>query len=280
MSQELLEPPIKSDEEEYDEEEDNDFVLDDSVKHKEEESDYSETEEDVINNRKYAKLESETGGLIKTRNQRANEVLEETRRSTVNKSQSETSKSAINSIWEELNNKGSKSVTSTKPDSKVSENESTTNGSPLVTSKNEKGLNELKDQKIKIKRTYEFAGETITEEKLVDINSQEAKAHLNSTKIISGDLSEDVNKNNKSLPSNLRRKRKRASLLDAVITNSSKAKLSTLEKSRLDWASYVDKNKINDELKYKNKDGYLEKQDFLNRVDSKQDQIARRSSKK
>ena len=46
-----------------------------------------------------------------------------------------------------------------------------------------------------------------------------------------------------------------------------KMKLSTLEKSRLDWASF-DKRNINEELKIHNKAGYLDKQDFINRMNS------------
>lgn len=272
MSQEISEKAINSDEEEYNEDEDKDFVLGDPLKIKEDGSDFSETEEDIINNRKYSKVESETGGLIKTRHQRAQEAFVESRSSIVNKGNSSTSKSDINSIWEELNNKESKTTASVDSNLLVL-------GKGRIPVENDVTEGST-NKKIKIRRTYEFAGETITEDKFVDIDSQEAKAHLNSMKLTQTKLSDEIERNTKPIPSNLRRKRKRASLLDAVITNSSKSKLSTLEKSRLDWASYVDKNKINDELKYKNKDGYLEKQDFLNRVDSKQDQIARKASKK
>lgn len=46
-------------------------------------------------------------------------------------------------------------------------------------------------------------------------------------------------------------------------------KLNTLEKSKLDWQGFVKKEGIEDELKYKNKDGYMEKVAFLNRVDDR-----------
>ncbi|GME74011.1 unnamed protein product [Ambrosiozyma monospora] len=116
----------------------------------------------------------------------------------------------------------------------------------------------------------------ITEEKWVDAESEEAKAHFNSTKIEnksqptpSSEL--DSKDKPKKKHHHHKKKRKRESLLDAVINNSSKTKLSTLEKSRLDWANYVDKNKIKDELKFNNKGGYLDEQDFLSRVDNRQD---------
>ncbi|KAI8147606.1 bucentaur or craniofacial development-domain-containing protein, partial [Fennellomyces sp. T-0311] len=46
-------------------------------------------------------------------------------------------------------------------------------------------------------------------------------------------------------------------------------KMNTLEKSRLDWQGYVDREGIRDDLKYKNKDGYMEKVAFLQRVDDR-----------
>ena len=45
--------------------------------------------------------------------------------------------------------------------------------------------------------------------------------------------------------------------------------MNTLEKSRLDWQGYVDREGIRDDLKYTNKDGYMEKVAFLNRVDDR-----------
>ena len=43
-------------------------------------------------------------------------------------------------------------------------------------------------------------------------------------------------------------------------------KLSVLEKSRLDWAGFVDKEGIVDDLKRYNQDGYVERQEFLKRT--------------
>ncbi|KAI9137727.1 bucentaur or craniofacial development-domain-containing protein [Paraphysoderma sedebokerense] len=56
-------------------------------------------------------------------------------------------------------------------------------------------------------------------------------------------------------------------------------KLNTLEKSKQDWNKFVDKEGIKDELQYKNKDGYLEKVDFLKRMDEVQDQKIRELKK-
>lgn len=141
---------------------------------------------------------------------------------------------------------------------------------------------DLQPQTITIKLTYAFAGKIVTETKTVDANLAEAKAYLNSTahmalydedkpyrlfvpvmRTVPGELE----------PRELRIKLKRPLLIDKFLSGSGKKiKLSTLEKSRLDWALFVDKRDIQDELKIGNRDGYLEKQDFLGRLDAKRDE--------
>ncbi|CDS04806.1 hypothetical protein LRAMOSA07336 [Lichtheimia ramosa] len=61
------------------------------------------------------------------------------------------------------------------------------------------------------------------------------------------------------------------STLSALVSqyNIKVPKMNTLEKSRLDWNGYVEKEGLRDELKYKNKDGYMEKVAFLQRVDDR-----------
>lgn len=54
-----------------------------------------------------------------------------------------------------------------------------------------------------------------------------------------------------------------------------KTKISTLEKSKLDWDNYKKQENIEEELNTHNKgkDGYLERQDFLQRADLRQFEI-------
>jgi hypothetical protein len=59
---------------------------------------------------------------------------------------------------------------------------------------------------------------------------------------------------------------KRKSNLDAMAQGNKPAKMNVLEKSRMDWAGFVDKEGINDDLKRFNKDGYVERQEFLKRT--------------
>jgi hypothetical protein len=269
------------------------------------EEDYIE-EEDKREMAKYSSIESSTGGLIKTRKQRLTEELEEKKKKkdlALKSTSGGSSGVNIDSIWAELN--------STKPQipqapqapqvprETSSISTSTSNSTPIASSSEQSSKanspstqTPLEQEKIKITSTYEFAGKTVTEEKWVDTDSQEAKAYLNSAKLTSKLESDKATSTSTSTAAAaaaengtpkkplLRRKRKRESLLDAVISNSSKTKLSTLEKSRLDWATYVDKNKINDELKYKNKSGFLEKQDFLNRVESRRDDLYKNAKSK
>lgn len=59
---------------------------------------------------------------------------------------------------------------------------------------------------------------------------------------------------------------KRKSNLEEMVKGNKPAKLNVLEKSRLDWAQFVDKEGIQDDLKQYNKDGYVERQEFLKRM--------------
>ena len=151
---------------------------------------------------------------------------------------------------------------------------------------------------ISIKRTYNFAGTTTTEEKLVPRDSAEAQLYLSSkTTQNSVPKAHPLSRPTSDKP--LRRPLRRPSQFDdpsnisTTITHfntSVKAhlaptpvnnagmgavqkkleqgeKLNTVEKSRLDWAGYVDKEKLKDELDMaeKAKGSYLDRMEFLGR---------------
>ncbi|KAA6409316.1 MAG: hypothetical protein FRX48_06869 [Lasallia pustulata] len=126
---------------------------------------------------------------------------------------------------------------------------------------------------ISIKRTYTFAGETITEEKLVPKTSASALLYLQS---------QAANTPSPPTPPNqkpLRRPKKRVSAFEpnpaGIVKGlpSAGPKLNTIEKSKLDWAGYVDKEGIKEELDVaeKAKEGYLGRMDFLGRVEAKRE---------
>ena len=58
--------------------------------------------------------------------------------------------------------------------------------------------------------------------------------------------------------------------------------MNTLEKSRLDWAGFVDNEGIGDELQKWNKGdkGYLDRQAFLGRVEQNRDEVWKQGAKK
>lgn len=141
---------------------------------------------------------------------------------------------------------------------------------------------------IKIKRTYNFAGQVHTEEKMVARDSAEAKLYL-----ASGEQAVDA-----SPPKRVTKKAFR-SAYEPILDPSSKRtdlnlgmaarmqaakeaqakKLNTVEKSRMDWAGYVDKEGIKDELEMagKSKDSYNARQDFLARSEAIREEDSRKA---
>ncbi len=137
---------------------------------------------------------------------------------------------------------------------------------------------------ITIKRTYVFAGQTTTEEKLVPASSAEARLYLQSQE--ASQQSKQQSSPDPNGKSALRRPKKRVSMFDPNPNGVSGAaaacdkgpKLNTIEKSKLDWAGYVDQEGIKEELDKaeKGKDGYLGKQDFLGRVGAKREDVMKK----
>ena len=163
----------------------------------------------------------------------------------------------------------------------------------------------IPDDMISIKRTYNFAGSTTVEEKLVPKDSAEAQHYLASQPSIPKSHSSP----NSLTTTNLRRPLKRPSRFDSPIpsaddllktTAAIKApataqikslaelklergqKLNTIEKSKLDWAGYVDKEKLKDELDKaeKAKGGYLDRMEFLGRSEAARDEVLKEGRKR
>lgn len=136
---------------------------------------------------------------------------------------------------------------------------------------------------VTILTSYSFAGKLVTKTKVVDANSAEARAYMNSTSAITtSDARPQENRSHVTVMRKiqgsdtevpLRIKLKRPSIVDKFLASvgSKQQKLSTLEKSRLDWASFVDDSRIKDDLAIHNRGGYLEKQSFLDRIQGKRD---------
>lgn len=159
---------------------------------------------------------------------------------------------------------------------------------------------------IKIKRTYNFAGKVHTEEKLVPRDSAEARLYLASQKKKDGSandaededsqLEDEEDDKDKRMPRKAFRSAyepvlltgddaARADLnlgmamrLQARVDGKAARKLNTVEKSRMDWAGFVDKEGIKDELVLagRAKGNFATQQEFLARTEARRDDDARR----
>lgn len=150
-------------------------------------------------------------------------------------------------------------------------------------------------QMVKIKRTYKFAGEWITEEKVVPKDSAEARAFLSSGENVELADAEDVAAVD-ATHTLLRRPVRKISRFDpnpngmikkswerqpAVEVSAGQdargPKINTVEKSRLDWAQYVDQAGIQDELRVHSraKEGYMGRMDFLGRMEDRREEERR-----
>lgn len=111
-----------------------------------------------------------------------------------------------------------------------------------------------------IKEIFEFAGEQVVVEKEVKVAAAAPESSASSKRGFpvarSGGL---------------------GSVLGAL---NKKNKISTLEKSKLDWDRFKKDEGIADDLKNYNRDGYLERQDFLERTDLRQFEIEKSIKKK
>jgi hypothetical protein len=226
--------------------------------------DANDEEKDELSSASYDKIQGE-GGLIKTRAQRQLEAQKEKEFKLTEKLNGSTID--VDSVWASMNSAKSASPVASASDQ------------PLSGSAGE-AKSTLNDEYITIKRVYNFAGKVTTEEKKVLASSAEGLAYIKEQTVKSQD---DLASNDKkrsletvdSMPTLKPRrgppvKRRKSKMLDELAQGKAK-KLNTLEKSKLDWLGYVDQQGIKDDLSQHNKDGYLQKQDFLHRVERRID---------
>ncbi|XP_042240246.1 craniofacial development protein 1-like [Homarus americanus] len=128
-----------------------------------------------------------------------------------------------------------------------------------------------KSNTVKITQVFEFAGEEVRVEKEVEADSVEAKAALISPP-------ETSTASEAKSPSGLQGKKRPVGLSSIVgLLDNKKQKLTTLEKTKLDWNSFKTHEGIDEDLEQhkKSKHGYLDKQAFLERADLRQFEIER-----
>lgn len=152
-----------------------------------------------------------------------------------------------------------------------------------------------------IKRTYNFAGKVHTEEKLVPRDSAEAKLYLAET----GANAPEDGSSFSPTPKRMPRKAFRSAFEPALVAadgavvqrtdlnlamsvrlrarelarEAEARKLNTVEKSRMDWAGFVDREGIKDELELagRSKHSFAARQEFLARSEALREEEARRA---
>ncbi|KAI1458325.1 BCNT-domain-containing protein [Annulohypoxylon moriforme] len=234
------------------------------------------------------------GGLIKTRSMRAVEKAEKKLRTATGPVTID-----VDDLWAKMT--AAPLISSQADVETEKENKQPTRGDPDGPSKGTRDKSQQDKEgegnasaMIKIKRTYNFAGKVHTEEKLVPRDSAEAKLYLASQ---DSKAEEDIEAGDGQ--SSRRPRKAFRSIFEPVVEGMAQRvdlnlgmnarlqlreqakakKLNVVEKSRMDWAGFVDKEGIKDELELagKSKQSYVNRQDFLDRVAANKDEEARRA---
>ncbi|KAK2679812.1 BCNT-C domain [Fusarium oxysporum f. sp. vasinfectum] len=294
-------PPdsLLDEDESYVSSEDSDFALDDSHDQTSDHSDLEDHSGKTANKRSRPQDEADAGydnsgvrehdegegGLIKTRRQRAAEK-EERQYATNN----EPVTIDVDALWAQMI---SKPPTPESKDDRPNDADTSTNfiDKPNDSAK-KKSNSTISDQSstmIRIKRTYNFAGRIHIEEKLVPRDSAEAKLYLASQGQEAPKDSPENRVTRKAFRSafepqvDLLPHRADLNLGMAARIKAGKEaqakKLNVVEKSRMDWAGYVDKEGIKDELELagKSKDSYMAREDFLAKSEALREEDSRRA---
>lgn len=228
------------------------------------------------------------GGQVKTRAQRAK--LGEQERVPLASMQGATAD--VDRLWENMNQKKSTSAIEKKEKKggDTAKAAPATTTTPVIPETLTPGI--IGEQTIinglphiTISHTYTFAGTTTTTTKLVPLDSAEARLFLSSSATSSNPQTTTTSTTSPATATTtkptLRRPLKRTSAFDSGLTVASKAKkINTLEKSRLDWAGFVDKEGIKEDLERQGKGGgYIDRQSFLGRVEERREGVWKEGAK-
>lgn len=128
--------------------------------------------------------------------------------------------------------------------------------------------------KVTITKVFDFAGEEVRVNKEVAADSREAKSYLkvqNTTQEENGEKEKNTSPSQSPLPGpSAKRPAGMSSILNRI--GGKKPKMSTLEKSKMDWDAFKSEEGITEELAIHNRgrEGYVERKNFLERVDHRQ----------
>ncbi|XP_051884376.1 craniofacial development protein 1 [Pristis pectinata] len=132
--------------------------------------------------------------------------------------------------------------------------------------------------KVTITKVFDFAGEEVKVTKEVDAASKEAKNFLQKQNNVEEKCSSTTPVSvatGAPTGSGIKRQSGLSNILGKI--GGKKQKLSTLEKSKIDWEAFKETEGIGDELAIYNrgKEGYIERKAFLDRVDHRQFELER-----
>lgn len=127
--------------------------------------------------------------------------------------------------------------------------------------------------KVTITQIFDFAGEEVRVNKEVSADSREAKSFLKSQSSALEDSEEEsssIAQSSTPASSSVKRPAGLSGILGRI--GGKKQKISTLEKSKMDWDAFKSEEGINEELAIHNRgrEGYVERKNFLERVDHRQ----------
>ncbi|KAE8296835.1 Craniofacial development protein 1 Bucentaur [Larimichthys crocea] len=129
--------------------------------------------------------------------------------------------------------------------------------------------------KVTITKVFDFAGEEVRVNKEVSADSRDAKSYLKSQntkhKENEDDAEMSLSTRQPTLPGpSAKRPAGVTSILSRI--GGKKQKMSTLEKSKMDWDAFKSEEGITEELAIHNRgrEGYVERKNFLERVDHRQ----------
>ncbi|KAJ3396852.1 hypothetical protein HDU92_001686 [Lobulomyces angularis] len=158
-------------------------------------------------------------------------------------------------------------------------------------------LSEYLSNSIKKKKNFEFAGQQFSHsEREKDDHNLKTKSQLKTSNVKNNLIKKVQDSNNSNLqvvnhnevaphstaneqeittkPTRKKLDLKLAQIaIKFGIRTSDVIRLNTLEKSKLDWNKFVESEGIAEDLKRANKDGYVEKVQFLNRTDERQAEL-------
>lgn len=128
--------------------------------------------------------------------------------------------------------------------------------------------------KVTITQVFDFAGEEVRVSKEVAADSREAVSFLKSQSSAQEDTGSEEQSSSLSPSSAPASSVKRPAGISGVLgrIGGKKQKMSTLEKSKMDWDAFKSEEGIGEELAIHNRgrEGYVERKNFLDRVDHRQ----------